>query len=142
MIPEELYKKIVDTMPILCVDLVIKNGRGEFLLVKRKNQPLKGEWFVPGGRMMKGETVTEAVIRKAKEELGVMVIETYPIGIFEFYFKENPFCLESGVSGLSIVNIVNIFSNKITLDNQSCAWKYSEKLPEIFEIKSFSNYRW
>ena len=38
-------------LPILCVDLIIQNSEGEFLLVKRDNHPIKGYDWVPGGRM-------------------------------------------------------------------------------------------
>ena len=42
MIPEDLYKQILSVMPIICVDVVIRNDKGQYLLVQRKNEPLKG----------------------------------------------------------------------------------------------------
>lgn len=41
MIPEESYKMILDNMPIVCIDSVVVNADGEYLLVKRNNHLLK-----------------------------------------------------------------------------------------------------
>ena len=60
MIPAEQYKEIIKVLPILCVDIVIKNNRGEYLLVKRAHEPLKGRWWVVGGRVHKGESIEQA----------------------------------------------------------------------------------
>jgi len=69
---KELYKKVYEVAPIFCVDILAVCG-GEFLLGLRTNEPEKGKWFLPGGRIFKMETFDQAVIRKAKEELGVRV---------------------------------------------------------------------
>ena len=45
----------------------------EVLLVKRKKDPNKGQWSIPGGRQMIGETATEAAQRELLEETGVKV---------------------------------------------------------------------
>lgn len=49
-IPENDYKKILSTMPILCVDLIIFFD-GKCLLLKKKNEPAKGQYWFPGGRV-------------------------------------------------------------------------------------------
>jgi ADP-ribose pyrophosphatase YjhB (NUDIX family) len=69
-IPQELYNQILETMPISCVDVCIV-WQGKILLVKRKDQPAKDEWWVPGGRVIKGESLKEAAYRKAFEETGI-----------------------------------------------------------------------
>ena len=53
--------------------LIIENEKGEILLVKRKNDPKKDYWDVPGGFVDIGETLEESMIREIKEELGVRV---------------------------------------------------------------------
>lgn len=40
----------------------------QFLLIKRGKPPRMGEWSIPGGRQMLGETVREAAAREIKEE--------------------------------------------------------------------------
>lgn len=52
---------------------VIKNSKGELLMVKRKNPPAKGLWGFPGGKIEFGETIKEAARREVKEETGLDV---------------------------------------------------------------------
>ena len=81
-LPEEDYRRVVESVPILCVDLIIKRD-GRALLVRRTNQPLKGEWWVPGGRVRKDETIFEAARRKAWDEVGMVLLGIECIGIYE-----------------------------------------------------------
>ncbi len=69
---KDLYKKVYNVAPIFCVDIVAVCGN-EFLLGKRENEPEKGKWFLPGGRIYKMEPFEKAVARKVKEELGIRV---------------------------------------------------------------------
>lgn len=69
-IPDEFYYKILDNIPIACVDIAIV-AKGAVLLVKRKDPPAKGEWWVPGGRVLKGEAMRDTALRKAREEVGI-----------------------------------------------------------------------
>lgn len=60
--------------PILTVDAVIfqiTNGALEVLLLKRPNEPFRGEWALPGGYNAKGETTTEALHRVVLQKTGV-----------------------------------------------------------------------
>jgi len=61
-IPEPLYKKIIEVMPIPCVDAIIVH-KGKFLLGQRINKPLRDEWCFVGGRVRKGELLKDAVHR-------------------------------------------------------------------------------
>ena len=45
----------------------------EVLLVKRNKEPNKGQWSIPGGRQIIGETAAEAAQRELLEETGVKV---------------------------------------------------------------------
>ena len=45
----------------------------EVLLVKRNKEPNKGQWSIPGGRQIIGETAEEAAQRELLEETGVNV---------------------------------------------------------------------
>jgi len=48
-------------------------GEGRILLVKRSNEPSKGKWGTPGGRIELGETVYEAAKREVLEECSVEI---------------------------------------------------------------------
>ena len=74
LIPLNKYSKILEDLPIYCVDIIIKNDKEEYLLIKRNNEPKKGEWWVVGGRVLKGETAKEAAIRKVKQETNTILL--------------------------------------------------------------------
>ena len=65
--------------PIVGVGAVVIDGT-KVLLVRRGNEPLKGEWSLPGGAVELGETLQQGVVREVLEETGLVVI---PAGIVE-----------------------------------------------------------
>lgn len=69
-IPTPIYRKILEVMPIPCVDVAVVCGK-KFLLGKRVNRPAKDTWWFVGGRVAKGERLGEAVRRHVKAETGI-----------------------------------------------------------------------
>lgn len=49
------------------------DGKYEILLIKRKNEPYKDCWALPGGFMEMNETLEKCAIRELKEETGIEV---------------------------------------------------------------------
>ena len=45
----------------------------QVLLIKRNKEPNKGQWSIPGGKQIIGETVADAAKRELLEETGVKV---------------------------------------------------------------------
>ncbi len=58
--------------PYVGVGVIVFRGQ-EVLLVKRNKEPNKGQWSIPGGRQIIGETAEEAAQRELLEETGVNV---------------------------------------------------------------------
>jgi len=67
--------------PALAVDLVIK-ARGGVVLVRRKNEPYKDRWALPGGFVEYGEKVEHAAVREAREETGIEVKLQGLLGVY------------------------------------------------------------
>jgi ADP-ribose pyrophosphatase YjhB (NUDIX family) len=59
-------------VPVCAVGAIVLH-EGKLLLVKRDREPARGRWSLPGGRVMLGESLTEAVVREVREETGVDV---------------------------------------------------------------------
>lgn len=138
-IPPAEYSQIINVLPIICVDVVIQNQAGEYLLLKRVNEPMKGYWWVVGGRLQKGETLKQAAVRKVKEEAGLDVEGVVPIGYYEDIFDTNPFGVSTPLHTVSVVFYVQVGNDvMIRLDSQSDSWKYSKELPNEFRINPFA----
>ncbi len=59
--------------PPLTTDIFIFDEDFNFILIKRKNDPYKNCWALPGGFVEYGESVENAAIREAKEETSIDV---------------------------------------------------------------------
>ena len=57
----------------MTVDIFIYHENHEFILIKRKNDPFKDCWALPGGFVDYGETTEDAAVREAKEETSIDV---------------------------------------------------------------------
>jgi 8-oxo-dGTP diphosphatase len=58
--------------PFIGVGALVFRGE-EVLLIRRGKPPRKGQWSIPGGIQMTGETVAEAARREVREETGLEV---------------------------------------------------------------------
>ena len=68
--------------PVVGVGAVIVQDGG-VVLIKRKYEPLKGRWSLPGGGVEVGETLAEAVAREMLEETGLQVEVGPVIEVFD-----------------------------------------------------------
>lgn len=59
--------------PIVAVGAIILDA-GRVLLVRRGQEPLKGEWSLPGGAVEAGETLQAALVREVREETSLDII--------------------------------------------------------------------
>ena len=129
LISPRLYKKIARSVPIFCVDLLIQKDK-EFLLVKRKNSPLRGKFWIVGGRVLLGEDPLEAAHRKAKEEVGLELDGITFVGYLSDIFNKNSF-ESTEYHTISIVYLCHPKHTNVMLDDQSSEWKWGE-LPQRF----------
>jgi acetyl-CoA carboxylase carboxyl transferase subunit beta len=72
-----------DERVTLCAGAVIVDGDGRILLVLRRNEPSRGCWSVPGGRVEKGEPLAEAARREVFEETGLTVEIGAELGVVQ-----------------------------------------------------------
>lgn len=82
-IPFRQFKTIYSKVPRLTVEVLVIESEG-IALSLRDIEPYKGQWHIPGGTILFGETIKQAVQRVAKEELGVKVKVLDLLGIIEY----------------------------------------------------------
>jgi 8-oxo-dGTP diphosphatase len=58
---------------------------GKILLIRRANEPYKGEITVPGGRKKRGETLRQACAREMMEETGYILRDMQFAGVLHAY---------------------------------------------------------
>jgi 8-oxo-dGTP pyrophosphatase MutT (NUDIX family) len=63
---------------------------GQILLAMKKRGFGIGRWNGVGGKVKDGEEIVDAVIREAKEEIGVDIINPEKVGLFHFTFPHKP----------------------------------------------------
>jgi 8-oxo-dGTP pyrophosphatase MutT (NUDIX family) len=70
-------------IPIVAAGGLVKNGKGEFLLIHRR-----GKWDLPKGKLGRKELVEEAAIREVEEECGIKGVKLIKplIATYHTYF--------------------------------------------------------
>lgn len=77
-----MVRRFYPSQPVVGVGAVIICN-GKILLEKRKGEPGKGKWSIPGGLVELGETAEEAVVREVKEETGLDVADPELIDVVD-----------------------------------------------------------
>ena len=72
--------RLYPNRPIVGVGVVIIR-EGKILLERRKNEPGRGKWSIPGGIVELGESLEQTVVRETREETGLSVSEPEPIDV-------------------------------------------------------------
>ncbi|MBM62490.1 MAG: NUDIX hydrolase [Acidobacteria bacterium] len=70
--------------PKVAVGTIITTKNGQIILARRAIQPGYGRWVFPGGYVDRGELVSEAAVREAREEAGVEVHLDGLINIYSY----------------------------------------------------------
>lgn len=81
----EKFKEIYSQVPRICVDLIIQDQEGRFVLLKRQVKDSNfGQWHFPGGTVYFREPIEKAVLRIAKDETGLDVKIEGLVGFLEY----------------------------------------------------------
>lgn len=102
------YQEAVKNLPIICIDIVVVDLISlEYLLVLRDNEPCKGLFWVPGGRLYKGESFFEATKRKCKEETDVEVQPLSLLSANSLLFKQSAWGCTTHTPTVGVVALIN-----------------------------------
>ncbi len=92
-VPRTAFKSLVRWAPIVSIDLIFLNRANKVLLGYRSNRPAKNTWFVPGGRIFKGERIADAMVRIARGETGIEIrpAQAQFEGVFQHFYSNSVF---------------------------------------------------
>lgn len=118
--PQKDYDSFRKYFAFSCIDLIIFN-KNSILLTKRTRPPYKGYWHLPGSMVHRGEKITSAVRRSAKEELNLEVKIKKFIGVYE--------SLNAFRHDISHGFVVSVKKGDLKTDHQSSELRFFTKLP-------------
>lgn len=108
---------LVKNAPLFSIDLVVLNEKHEMLVGLRKNEPASGFWFVPGGRVYKGEAIGDAFRRITEAELGNSFERDrfIMLGIYDHFYENS--CFDEAVSThyINAANFMLVNSSQLEL---------------------------
>lgn len=114
-IPEDTHKEHLSLYVISCIDVAIEYN-GKILLIRRGQEPAKGQWWLPGGLHRKGETRENCALRKAIQETG-LYCKLGPI----IHHSETIF---ETVHSVNFVYKLYANSDNVKLDDTSVGYKW------------------
>jgi 8-oxo-dGTP diphosphatase len=94
--------------PKVAVGTIIRTNGGELVLVRRAIEPGYGLWVFPGGYVDRGEEITAAAIREAREESGLDVRIDRLVNIYSY----------GGRSPIIIVYAASILGGELCGDDE------------------------
>jgi colanic acid biosynthesis protein WcaH len=136
----QTFKIVIDSTPLISIDLVVRDVSGRILLGQRINRPAQGFWFVPGGRILKDESLVDAFKRLALNELGIglQISSARYLGLYEHFYSDSIYT--DGQKGVDISThyVVNGFEVILPFGENSDANNFLLCLPE----KQHGEYHW
>jgi colanic acid biosynthesis protein WcaH len=115
-----LYDQMIKCMPIVSVEALIVMDEG-LLFLRRNNQPAKGEWWFPGGRIRKGESLQQALRREVKEETGLEISSYKLINVYSRVFPKR--------HDITIAYLCKCKEDKVALNNEHSEYKLFRSTP-------------
>jgi len=117
--------------PIVSVGVVVRKGN-RVLLVRRGQEPRKGEWSIPGGAIELGETIRQAAQRELEEECGLKIQPGRVLDVIDAIYRD-----EKGKVRYHYVLIdlnAEYLGGKLAVgsDIEEARWVTKEALPRFY----------
>ena len=131
-IPDSIYGQILENTVVSAVDAIIHQDE-KVLVALRKQEPCKGQWWIPGGRQEKGETGEEAIVREVREETGLDVKVERFVGVYDAIFDKTAFPnVKTGVHYVARVYLVTPQdgAQNVRLDSTQRNFRWIDKIED------------
>lgn len=141
-LPPARFRSVLDATPLVSIDLVVVRS-GMVLLGKRLNRPAQGFWFVPGGRVFKGERLQNAFRRLTLNELGVELLyeSGRSLGIYEHFYNDSIFGEYPSTHYLAIGSLVHLEKPLVNLpkeQHESYRWWSIDEALASLKVHSYT----
>ena len=135
-IPQKTYDMILKYIPLVSVEALIVID-DTLLFLRRNNEPAKGEWWFPGGRIIKGESPMKTLHRKIKEETGLEMSSHKFINVYSRAFPER--------HDITIAYLCRCKEGRIKLNTEHSEYRLFNKNPNNLHpylIETIKDSKW
>jgi len=130
------FERVIRFTPLVSIDIIVRSKDGGVLLGRRKNEPARNSFFVPGGRITKNESLGAAFKRITAAELGMPMgpNQARLIGVYEHIYQEN-FFEKEGLGTHYVVLAYELILSETpaslpTQQHQDYVWKMEQEVLE------------
>ncbi len=95
--------------PKIAVGTIIRTDHNRIVLVRRAIEPGYGKWVFPGGYVDRGEALTTAAIREAREECGLDVRLEGMVNVYSY----------PGRTAIIVVYAATVLGGTLAVDDES-----------------------
>ncbi len=125
---QQTFSTVIKSSPLVSIDLLVIKPNGQALLGQRLNRPAKGFWFVPGGRILKNESLASAFKRLTLDELGTeFAIEQATLqGPYDHFYNDNVLGEEFSTHYVAISYVIKLTQplSNLPMDVQHNGYKW------------------
>lgn len=126
---KKTFTTVIDSTPLVSIDLVVINEQKQALLGERLNRPAQDYWFVPGGRVLKNESLNNAFKRLTLDELGyeLKIEDSELLGPYDHFYNDSVFGEHIKTHYVAIAYIVRVSSqqlNNLPINEQHSRYKW------------------
>lgn len=102
------FETVIQSTPLIAIDLVVVNEKNQLLIGKRLNRPAQNYWFVPGGRILKNESLNNAFKRLTLTELGkeIELKQATLLGVFEHFYQDSVFSEQASTHYINVAHVI------------------------------------
>ena len=95
IVDEDDFAQVVRLAPLVSIDLIIRDPNRNVFVGRRTNEPAKGFYFVPGGRIWKDKTIETAFARILQAETGCRspLQDVQFRAVFQHFYSSNRYGL-------------------------------------------------
>ncbi len=124
----KLYKN--QGIHVITALFTVEEGITKVLLIKRKNNPFKGDWVLTGGALYNNEDLEEGAYREIKEKTG---IENINIKQFKAFGKVNrsPVMRMVAIGFIGVIDWKSVKVLRETKNTSNADWFPIDKIPPL-----------
>ena len=120
------FQRLIAIAPLVSIDVVALNDADQVLVGLRRDAPAKNYWFVPGGRIRKGESIESAFGRVTEDEFNqrLTYANSLLLGVYDHIYEESVFDHGESTHYVTIAFVSKVTTRLQLPQIQHCAYRW------------------